>query len=161
MKKVIFWSICLLVIIGFAVICVLENEVKYPTGKDTIKSFGNGTYQISSGSNESLFNEEYGSCIIEQVEKFRETGNKVYVVGTTIHEYIADGVKVERGYRIYSVIELEKNTMVLCVTKNNPSQPDLFIYRLDDMIDNGDISLIKNLSDFSNEDLKVFQMIAG
>ncbi len=150
----------MLAILGFAVNGVFKNDVKYPEGKDTIKSFGDGTYQISSGSNESLFNEEYGSCIIQRVEKVHETDNKVYIVGTTIHECIVDGSKVERGYQIYSVVELENNTMMLCVAKNDPSQPDLFIYRLDDMIDNCDINLIMNLADFSNEDLRVFQMIS-
>lgn len=137
--------------------CLHGNNIKYPAGKDIIESFGDGTYQISSGNNKSLFNVEYSSCIIQQVEQFYETHKKVYVIGSTTQEYIVDESKVERRYKIYAVIELQDNTMTLCTIPTNSLYPDIFIYRLYEMIDNCNITLISDLSALPDEDLKVFQ----
>ena len=56
----------------------------------------------------------------------------------------------------HSVIELENNTMELFCVPNNPLHPNVFIVRLDEMIENCDVRLLSFLSDFSAKDLTVF-----
>lgn len=159
MKRRILWIICLLIVIVSLVNCFRGNNIKYPSGKDTIESFGDGTYQISSGSYESLFNEEYGSCIIQQVKKFYQTDKKVYIVGKTTQESFSDETKLERSYKMYAVIDLPTNNMMLCSIPDDLSYQEVYIYRLDEMVGNCDVALISDLSAFSDEDFQVFQEI--
>ena len=156
MRKKISWTLGLLVAFGLLANILLGNSTKYPAGKDTIETFGDGTYQISSGSTDSLFNEKYGSCIIQKVEKFREVNQKVYLLGSTTQEHVAGEAKVECGYKIYSLIELEDNTMTLCVIPNYAFCPEIYIYRFDEMLDNCDVQFVSALSEFSDEDYSVF-----
>lgn len=156
MRKKISWALGLLVTFCLLSNIFLGNSTKYPVGKDTIESFGDGTYQISSGSTDSLFNEKYGSCIIQKVEKFREVNQKVYLLGSTTQEHVVGEAKVECGYKIYSLIELEDNTMTLCVIPNNAFCPEIYIYRFDEMLDNCDVQFVSVLSEFSDEDYSVF-----
>ena len=153
------WILCFLIVIVLFGNCLPGNNIKYPAGKDTIESFGDGTYQISSGSNESLFNEEYGSCIMQQVSEFYETEKKVYIIGITTQEFFVDEAKVERSYKMYAVLELQNNTMTLCPIPADQSYPEVYIYRLNEMIDNCDIALVSDLSAFSDEDFLTFQEI--
>lgn len=156
MKKKIFWVLCFLIMCCLLVNIFLGDNIKYPAGMDTIASFGDGTYQISSGSTDSLFNEEYGSCIIQKVEKFCEANQKIYLIGSTTQEYVVDESKAECSYKIYSIIELADNTMTLCVIPYNTFGPDIFIYRLDEMLENCDVQLVSAFSEFSDEDYSVF-----
>ena len=156
LKKRFFWILCFLTALIFCVNRFSGSSIKYPSGKDTIESFGDGTYQISSGNSNGLFNEKYGNCIIQNVDKFHITDEKIYVIGSTEQNAVVDGVEIKRSYIIYSVIELENNTMELFCVPNNPLHPNVFIVRLDEMIENCDVRLLSFLSDFSAKDLTVF-----
>lgn len=72
---------------------------KYPMGRDTVKSFGNGRYQILYiGKDKCLMNVETQSTIVLQVAKFRTRGTKLFVTGKdgkfTILDYKNDEYKI-------------------------------------------------------------------
>lgn len=157
MKRIILWTFCCLGVVFIFVSCLSGNRIKYPAGKDTVQSFGDGTYQISSGSCESLFNEEYHNCIIQKVNKIHQTGTNVYIIGTNTQKTIVDDAEVGQSYKMYAVIELQDNMLMLCAIPANPLYPDVFIVNLDEMLDNGDVVVISELSGFSHEDFSVFQ----
>lgn len=156
MKKRIYWVLFLLIPLGLCTNLLCRNEIKYPVGIDTIASFGDGTYQISSGTNRSLFNEKYGSCMIQQVDQFYTANEKVYLVGRTVNRYLVDEQEITQDYEIYSVIQLDNNRMTLCVLPQHSLDSEIYIYRLDEMIDHNEVHLISDLSSFSEEDNAVF-----
>ncbi len=59
-------SICFLILL---VNSCLGPHVKYPSGFDTVQSFGDGSYQILRGEQKSLYSEKYSSCIINNVNQ--------------------------------------------------------------------------------------------
>lgn len=134
----------------------MHKDITYPAGIDTIDSFGDGTYQLLSGEKESLYNFKYSSCIIPQVKSFRVVNEKVYLTGTALQSYTDGKSNNECVYELYAVIELHNNSLTLCAVSAVPSDPEIYIYRLEEMIENGDMQLLSDFSDFSNVDQSVF-----
>ena len=162
MKKTI--CVLLVLLVGYVVIAnAMRPEIKYPAGRDTKESFGDGTYQILTGRTaeglymEGLHNCEYHSWIIPQVENFRITNGRVYVAGNGSRSFSENEVLTEYTYEIYAVIELESNTLALCVIPDSSLAPDMYYGQLDEMIKNGDIRWLNQFADFSNEDRAVFE----
>lgn len=93
------------------------------------------------------------------IKKFYQTDKKVYIVGKTTQESFSDETKLERSYKMYAVIDLPTNNMMLCSIPDDLSYQEVYIYRLDEMVGNCDVALISDLSAFSDEDFQVFQEI--
>lgn len=125
-------------------------HVKYPSGRDTVESFGDGSYQILRSKRESLHSEKYNSCMIDNVEFVHQRRGRAYIAGSTAGAGSAQ-------YRLYAVINTSENTIRLCILPPDSAAPDLHIYRLDEMVANGDAIVCKSLDDFSEEDRLVFQ----
>lgn len=144
----------------FLIFAMLSNEmhteITYPAGIDTIESFGDGTYQLLSDETEGLYNFKYSSCIIQQVKNFRVVNERVYLTGTAIQSYSDSKNNNDYVYELYAVIELHNNRLTLCAVTDSHSAPGIYIYRLEEMIANGDMQLLSQLSDFSNVDQSVF-----
>ena len=165
MKKAI-----LVILVLLAVYLILANAMRpkilYPAGRDTVESFGDGTYQIFSGQTaeglhkESLYNCKYDIVIIPRVEHFRAIDGKVYVTGKSIEHYTHDGVDIEYIYEHYAVIEIETNKLTLHMLPDSSTgmDTDLDVYTslLDEMIKNGDVQLLPQLTDFSKDAQLVF-----
>lgn len=145
-------SICFLFLLAYS---FFGPQVKYPAGRDTVESFGDGSYQILRASSErkDLYSEKYSSCIINNVESVHERRGKAYIAGT---DTINAGSAV---YRLYAVIDTSENTLQLCIIPPDSAAPDLRISRLDEMVTNGDAVVFTSLDDFSEEDRLVFQSI--
>lgn len=165
MKKSLLFILAL-----FIVYLLLSNttqtEILYPAGKDTAKSFGDGTYQIFTSQTtgglrkETLYNCKYHLTIIPQVEYFQIANGKVYVIGKSTRYYLDNGADIECSYEHYAVIETETNMLTLCLIPVNSSGEasiDVYIRILDEMIQNGDVQLLCQLTDFSEDDRSVFE----
>lgn len=162
--------ILVLLIVYLLLANAMRPKVLYPAGRDTVESFGDGTYQIFSGHTadglriETLYNCKYDVVIIPQVEHFQIANGKVYVTGKSIAYYTYDGVDIECTYEHYAVIEIETNKLTLCICPDSASSVDagLDIYTrlLDEMINNGDVQLMSQLTGFSKEDQSVFEGFA-
>ncbi len=88
---------------------------------------------------------------INNVESVHERRGKAYIAGT-------DSVSAGSAeYRLYVVINTSENTLRLCVIPPDSAAPDLRIFRLDEMVTNGDTVVYTSLDDFSEEDRLVFQ----
>lgn len=161
MKKIILIVVAA-IIVGSLVECALRPEIRYPSGKDTKESFGDGTYQIGTihaptGYYDILDNSEYNNTIIPYVEQFHKTKEKAYVIGNETRNYEQDGVSTTYTYDIYAVIDVKTNHLTLCIIPSSPSAPDMWIADLDVMIENGDVLLVNQLTDFSAADQAVFE----
>lgn len=157
MKKRVFWIWIVLLLLVVCASYLRNSNIRYPAGKDTVQSFGDGTFQIISGTSEGLFNEKYGSCIIGQVQDVYEVGDKVYVIGSTVHGYVSDGEDVEWHDMIYAVIKLSDNTMQLFAMTEDTSKHDVYIYRLEEMLKNNDVQWISEFLDFDESDQIIFE----
>lgn len=165
MKKALLFILALL--IAYLLLAnATQTEILYPAGKDTVESFGDGTYQIFTSQTteglrkETLYNCKYDVVIIPRVEHFQITNGKVYVIGKSTGYYTYDGVDIECSYEHYAVIETETNRLTLCLIPVNSSGEasiDVYIRLLDEMIQNDEVQLLDQLSDFSKEDQSVFE----
>ncbi len=138
------------------------THIKYPAGKDTVMSFGDGSFQIlRSMDRENLcfFSEEYQSCIIRDVEHAQELKGKAYITGSSGTTYVSDDASVEyiSSYQLYVVVNTTENTMQLCAIPLDTSAPEIYISYLDEMIKSGKAVVYAGLKDFSEEDRLVFQ----
>ena len=161
MKKAVFFFLVFVVVL-FLVANAMQPEIKYPAGKDTKESFGDGTYQIatihaSSGYYEILYNCEYRTRIIPYVEQFCLTKERAYIIGNCSRNVVDGENVIKYTYELYVAIELRTNQLTLCVIPNSSSAPDMDIAYLDEMIKNGDLRLVSQLTDFSEADQSVFE----
>lgn len=82
MKKLILVIFISLVLIITIHSLYVKCFIKYPSGKDTLAHFGNGTYQIFSGAEEYvLFNVKRQMTIVEDVYRYKIIKNNVYIFG--------------------------------------------------------------------------------
>ena len=127
------------------------SQVKYPAGKDTGISFGDGTYQLLTGSRDSIYHLSYNSCLIEQVDDVLVRSGKVYVLGSV------PLLEEAQETSLLAVINLKTNQIALCFLPQNYTTKLPFIPCLDEMLENKDAILLNQFSDFSEEDQMVFQ----
>ena len=161
MKKAVFFAVALVV-----ALCLIANamqpDIKYPAGKDTEESFGDGTYQIiaghtSTGYRKDLYNCKYKTSIIPYVEQFQVTKERAYIIGNGSWN-VSDGENlIKYTYELYAAIEIGSNQLTLCVIPDSVSSPDMYIAHLDEMIKNGDLRLVSQLTDFSDADQSIFE----
>lgn len=138
------------------------THIKYPAGKDTVMSFGDGSFQIlRSMYHKSLwfFSEKYQCGIIDDVERVQELKGKAYITGSSGTTYVSDDASVEyiSSYQLYVVVNTTENTMQLCAIPLDTSAPEIYISYLDEMIKAGKAVVYAGLKDFSEEDRLVFQ----
>ena len=148
----------------FLVACVMQSEIKYPSGKDTEESFGDGTYQIltshePTGYYNILYNCECQTCIMSYVEQFCMTKEMAYITGSDSWSFEDGEDLIEYTYKLYAAIELTSNRLTLCIIPDRSSAPDMPTVYLDKMIKNGDLQLISSLTDFPDSDQSVFEKL--
>ncbi len=159
------FSICMLIFICLLGICMSScsgEHIKYPEGKDTVMSFGDGSFQILRSmdrKNLCFFSEKYQSCIIRDVEHTQELKGKAYITGSSEIVYVSDDASVEYSYsyQLYVVVNTTENTMQLCAISLDTSAPEIYISYLDEMIKSGKAVVYADLKDFSEEDRLIFE----
>lgn len=166
MKKEISFVLVLLL----SVVCAVyifspqeQIETKYPSGRDTRASFGDGTYQVQRlpDGNLVLYNCERRNNTLSVVTDFQRVGNKVYVVGADYNSIMDSGEEEACLIPAYAVIEIPSNQITLCLAVENGSlchQP--FLDLVDEMISNGEMIWLENLSDFPEEDYNILKKMS-
>lgn len=151
MKKRTLLMILIVLILILSYWLYQGSQVKYPAGKDTALSFGDGTYQLLTGSRDSIYNVSYNVRLIDQVDDLLVRNGKVYVIGS---------VSAQTGEELiglYAIITMETNQIQLCfVPQDNAPKPNN-LYRLDEMIERKDALLLNDFTDFTEEERLVFQ----
>ena len=128
-----------------------KSRVAYPAGRDTRLSFGDGTYQLLTGSRDSIYNLTYNTCLIEQVEDVMVRAGKVYVLGSCLEPGGTQEIP------LYAVITLDTNQIALCFLPQSEDTKTPYLYRLDEMLENQDALLLTAFSEFSEEEQQYFQ----
>ncbi|MCQ2452707.1 MAG: hypothetical protein MJ075_06200, partial [Oscillospiraceae bacterium] len=128
---------------------------KYPSGRDTIRSFGNGTFQLlrsnvygTKGKVLYMCN-EINTCIIGDVQAIREQGNSVVVIGSPYKDYSGNE-------KVCVVIDLSNNVMEYCVWPSC-NQRNRFILYADKMSEAGCAVFYESVFDFSEEKQQIIQ----
>ena len=147
MKKRIMLIIALLLALFLGYSLYRENRVEYPAGRDTRLFFGDGTYQLLTGTRDSIYNLAYNTCLIEKVEDVLVRAGKVYVLGAY----------PEEGISLHAVITLETNRIALCFLPQSEEAKTPYIHRLDEMLENQDAVLLTDLSEFSEQEQQIFR----
>lgn len=161
MKKYIRIGIILIVTVFIAVSCVKAKRIKFPSGRDTKESYGDGTYQILSHQELphertlSLRNEAYRSCLIQYVDAYQKEGSKVFITGSNTAPW--DNLNDAGRYLLYAVIDINNNTATLCVVPEGPLMGKYWFSSQEKMINDGVLHLISDISEFNEEDYAVFQ----
>ena len=127
------------------------SQVKYPAGKDTVLSFGDGTYQLLTGSRDSIYNVSYNTCLIEQVDDLLVRSGKVYVIGSVSAQ------TGEESIGLCAIITMETNQIRLCFVPQSNAPKPYNLYRLDDMIEKQDALLLRDFTEFTEEERLVFK----
>lgn len=68
------------IIIVLLILSMNHRHLKYQSGRDTVRSFGDGTYQIFKG-NVLMSLDLPEQVIVNRVKKFRELKPRVYIFG--------------------------------------------------------------------------------
>ena len=140
-----------------------QSTEKYFSGKDTIESYGDGTYQLMHHREEQrLFNLKYNVCIIHYVDAILEYNGKIYATGEypkTIKNTNEESIEIL--FRVYAVVDIQNNHLQFCaVIEDSYSMPNVELRVVtDEMISGGDATILESVTDFETEDWAVFQTI--
>lgn len=142
-------KIWIMLIAVILLVTACSNDIKYEEGKDTVKSYGDGTYQIihqaiNDNSVEVLTNCKYNQCVITDIKKYKEDGDFVYFVGN----YYNNGVVCK--------LNTTDNMLSYFVEENNE---ELIMVYFDNMLGDNQIELYDSFDDFTSQDKKIFSDI--
>ena len=84
-----------------------SNE-KYPSGIDTVESYGDGTFQIVGRNPSGVFYAGEGGPLISYVDRYYEDGDTVYIFGHERHH---------NDILIYGIIDANNNMIHVYFTK--------------------------------------------
>lgn len=114
------------------------TKTKYPSGKDTVESFGDGTFQIIGRNPSGLYFEGGGSPLVSSVDNWCRINNKVYIFGHKRHN---------EADLIYGIINVKQNSIEIYFTET-PNLSDRFL-------SSESIIIVESLSDFSETDQEI------
>lgn len=123
-------------------------EQKYDIGKDTIKAFGDASFQLfeNSSNNDILFLRKYPSQSTIEIDV-----KKYKVVDTTLYVYGRTG---------YSVIDLKTDEVIQYQIFEEYTEDEIMYYKNSQeisFVENGYIKVIDSYEDFSEEERAVFE----
>lgn len=148
--------VCLLLV------CCTGIKKQHPEGKDTVESFGDGTYQIVRGNFEDkecvgLSFSPTGVHLIPEVKTYQEKNGCVYLVGVDEGYYVS-GKKVSWKFAVYAVIDLSNNHIEICAIPEIDSE---YIFRISQAaLDTGLITILEDYSAFSQKDRLVLDAMS-
>ena len=151
MKKILF---LIAVILVFSVLLsACHSDVKYPSGRDTQQSYGDGTFQIIGRNPAGLFFEGAGSPVIPDLWCVYETEDNAYLLG---QDY-ANNIHTE-DYRVifYGIIQKSNNTMQVFY---NCDKGTIFVD--DCFLQTPKIVYLSSFSSFLSEDQLIFKSMAS
>ncbi len=138
-------------VVAAACECALTPKAKYPPGRDTVESFGDGTYQLQkSNSGLVLRNCAYRFEVASKVIAHKCSGGTLYVIGLT-SVYVSSQVS---DYILYAEISLDSYALKVCLP---PEAGEKYTDRIfQKMADDGKAILLSDFSQFSSESQAVF-----
>ena len=166
MKIKVFKTILIFVLICAVLAGCMKTGIVYPAGPDTFRLYGDGSLQIVREFGiRSLFFIKYNSLLVPEINRIKETSEKVYIIGYDRDKFdLKTGGFVDARYQIYAVIDVNDNSVSMCVIRTGT--PALYEYReyiigLDEMELNGDMVFTTDFSDFPEEDQRVFEKMGA
>lgn len=120
-----------------------SNE-KYPSGRDTVESYGDGTFQIVGRNPSGVFYAGEGGPLISYVDRYYEDGDTVYIFG---HEYHHNDIL------IYGIIDANNNMIHVYFTKE--------VYLDDRLLESPSIVFLQDFSDFPEKAQEIFGKMAN
>ena len=141
MKKV--WILLIIVILSLT---ACNKNIKYDEWKDSIASYGDGTYQIihqsiDNKTNEILTNCKHNQCVMTEIEKYTEENEYVYFTGKYYNK------------RVFCKLNISNNMLSYFAEDNGE---ELIMVYMNNMHEDKQIEIYKSLDDFSEEDRSIF-----
>lgn len=155
MKGTMLCVICTLTLLLLIFFSGCNSNIEYPAGRDTINSYGDGTFQIIGNRNTSsgLFFEEGGSPLISHIERVHVSGNTIYLIGWD--DIAWDNSRYSDEAMVLAVINEQQNTIRIHYVFDEVMIEDRFL-------DSPKITYLENYEEFSQGDRSYFQeMLQG
>ena len=129
-------------IITLLLITACSNTLKYDEGKDSILSFGDGTYQIihqqyNSENLKLLTNCKHNQCVLTQIDYYTTEEDFAYFVGNYYSK------------NVYCKLNILTNELLYFADEND--EEFVMVY-LNDMLSDGQIKLLSSFDDYSETD---------
>lgn len=131
------------------VMCVsaCNGNLKYEEGKDTICSYGNGTYQVLHHDDgkqklKLLMNCKYNQCVLTQIDAYKNVENDAYFVG----KYYTQ--------KVWCKLTADNNCLYYYVESDTDNE--LIMIYLNDMQNDNQIVILSSFDEFSKEDRRMF-----
>lgn len=115
--------------------------------KDSVASYGDGTYQImhqsiDNKSVEILTNCKHNQCVMTEIEKDIEENEYVYFIGNYYNK------------KVFCKLNITNNMLSYFAEDNGEN---LIMVYMNDMIEDKQIEIYKSFDDFSQEDRTIFE----
>lgn len=123
-----------------------SSNKEYPSGRDTVESYGNGAYQVLKNSYSlSFVNQRYESCLMDNVKAYEKKSNFLYVFGThyDVPAWIKTDIKTEQSE--YYIL------------KAGVTIDDLYIYNKNTMIESGNLVINVSNEILSEQDKEILE----
>ncbi len=139
----------IIIIIGvlllFMIFMPRKSGVKYDSWKDTISSFGDGTYQVmhTMDNGRDLYNCKYQQEVLSDVEKYITVDENVYFVG-----------KYD-GYNVRCILNVETNFLEYFI--DIPIGERIIMVSDEEMIADGQLKILASYDDFTADDKIIFK----
>lgn len=163
------------IIIAGAVLLALDlglklfgPDIKYPSGRDTTNSYGDGTYQTLKSylGTESLVNWQYNDEVIDTITAMDANDETAYFYGFTNCSAYIDGPR--DCYWIYAKLKIETNQLWVYFEPSEAceSMPQgdgvperLARYKYKELKDNPLMEVYAQYTDFSEQDRAIFDRL--
>lgn len=127
-----------------------KNTPKYEEWKDTISSFGDGTYQIFNQKKDNvdikgISNSKYHQCIIDEIISLKDIDGVLYVNGKFTE------------HTVYAVINTLNNKVKYYVELQEGDV--LGMTNINDLISSGDFELLHSYDDFSDAEKEILDSL--
>lgn len=137
-----------LLVLLFTATCT-KNTPKYEEWKDTISSFGDGTYQIIHQNNDGenikiLTNCKYNQCVLTKINDYIEKDNFVYFIGNY------------NSKKVFCKLNISTNMLTYFFENND--EEFIMVY-LNDMLVDKQIELLSSYDEFSEIDKNEFEIL--
>jgi len=137
----------IMLIILILLLTSCNDGMKYDVGKDSIASYGDGTYQIihqtiDNKTVEVLTNCKHNQCVMTEIEKYTEKAEYVYFMGSYHNKEVLCRLNIV-------------NNMLSYFAEDNGEE--LIMVYINNLIEDKQIEIYNSLNNFSEEDILVFE----
>lgn len=132
--------------VSILLLTACDKKIEYDEWKDTIVSYGDGTYQlihqrVDNQSVEVLTNCKHNQCVMTDVKKHIKENDYAYFVGYYYNQ------------KVFCKLNITDNMLFYFAEDNDE---ELIMVYINGMLADKQIEIYKSLDDFSQEDRSVF-----